>query len=145
MPGWYVLGSLGKRQIWYATLYYPEDETQGLIEVELGQEVIRYLLRTTHEVVSTHTSSSSVTSEPLLLAVGMQQTMSPYLQVTNEEWENLCMDCGSWEWIDGELDGKVELNGTGKTERNEFGGKSGISTRQITWNWCIGADSSDLL
>ena len=96
---------------------------QGLTEVEIGQDIIRYLLRTVHEVVSTHTSSTSVTSEPLLLAVGMQQTMSPYLQVTNEEWENLCMDCGSWEWIDGELDGKVELNGTGKTERNEFGGK----------------------
>ena len=89
--------------------------------------------------MSTHTSSSYVTSEPLLLAVGMQQTMSPYLQVTNEEWENLCMDCGSWEWIDGELDGK------GKMERNEFGGELEISTWQMTWNWCVSADSSGLV
>ena len=102
---------------------------EELIEMEIGQDVIRNLLRTIHEVVSTHTSSSYVTSEPLLLAVGMQQTMSPYLQVTNEEWENLCMDCGSWEWIDGGLDGRVESNGKGKTERNEFGGESRISTR----------------
>ena len=54
------------------------------------------------------------------------------------------MECGSWEWIDGELDGKAESNGKGKTGRNEFGGESRISTRQMTWNWCIRADSSDL-
>ncbi|KAL9138395.1 MAG: hypothetical protein Q9175_000378 [Cornicularia normoerica] len=58
--------------------------------------------------------------------MGTQQTISPYLQVTNEEWENLCTDCGSWEWIDGELDGKVESNGEGKKEINEFGERVGI-------------------
>ena len=94
--------------------------------------------------MSTHTSSGYITSEPLLLAVGTQQTISPYLQVTNEEWENLCRDCGSWEWIDGELDGKAESNGEGKKEKNEFGGESGISTQQMTWRWCIDVDSDEL-
>lgn len=89
-------------------------------------DVIRNLLTTIHEVVSKHTSSSYITSEPLLLAVGMQQTISPSLEVTNEERENLCMECGSWEWIDGELDGKGESNAEGKKERNDFGEKVGI-------------------
>lgn len=87
-------------------------------------------------MVSTHTSSSYDIGESLLLAVGMQQTISPSLEVTNEEWENLCMDCGSWEWIDGELDGKVESNGEGK-EKNEFGGQSEISTRHTEGECCI--------
>lgn len=80
-------------------------------------------------------------SEPLLLAVGMQQTISPSLEVTNEEWENLCMDCGSWEWIDGELDGKGESNGEGKKERNEFGGEFEISSLQTKGNRYVCADS----
>ena len=70
--------------------------------------------------------------------------MSPSLEVTNEEWENLCMDCGSWEWIDGELDGLLESNGEGEKERNEFGGESGISTQQAKEDWYIYADSSAL-
>ncbi|CAF9926962.1 MAG: hypothetical protein ALECFALPRED_003590 [Alectoria fallacina] len=52
--------------------------------------------------------------------------MNPSLEVGNEEWDNLCMDCGSWEWIDGELDGKMDLNGEGKKERNEFGERIGL-------------------
>lgn len=79
-------------------------------------------------MVSKHTSS--VISEPLLLAVGTEQTTSPSLEVSHDEWEKLCMDCGSWEWIDGELDGKVEPNKEGHRETNEFGGKSGILTQQ---------------
>lgn len=67
--------------------------------------------------------------------------MIPGLEVTNEEWENLCMDCGSWEWIDGELDGKAVSDGQGKKERNEFGGESGTSARQTMGNWYICADS----
>ncbi len=89
--------------------------------------------------MSTHTSSSSVIGEPLLLAVGAQQTISPGLEVTNEEWENLCVDCGAWEWIDGELDGKVESSGEGK-ERNEFGGESEIPTQHTEGQWCICTD-----
>ena len=106
--------------------------------------MVRKLLAAIQEVVSKHTSSGYVTSEPLLLAVGTQQTLCPSLEVTNEEWENLCMDCGSWEWIDGELDGKVESNRKGKNERNEFGGESRISTQQAAGRWSICADPGAL-
>lgn len=90
-------------------------------------------------MVSKHTSSA--TGEPLLLAVGTEQTTSPSLEVTHEEWEDLCMDCGSWEWIDGELDGVVKSNEQGQSERNEFGGESGILTRKRKQDWCIYAEN----
>lgn len=91
-----------------------------------------------------HTSSGYVTSEPLLLAVAMQQTTSPILEVSTEEWGDLCMDCGCWEWIDGELDGQNKSIGEGKKERNEFGGESGILAQQTKAIWCIFADSGAL-
>ena len=112
--------------------------------MQLGKGTIRNLLATIHEVVSNHTSTGYVASEPLLLAVGTRQTVSPSLEVPNEEWEVLCMDCGSWEWIDGELDGKVYLSGEGRNLRNEFGGESGISTQQTKGSGCICADSGVL-
>lgn len=93
-------------------------------------------------MVSKHTSSA--TSEPLLLAVGTEQTISPSLEISHEEWEDLCMDCGSWEWIDGELDGKVDSNEQGQWERNEFGGESGILTGKRKQGWCIYAENSAL-
>ena len=99
--------------------------------MRLGQDTIRNLLATIHEVVRKHTTSGYVTSEPLLLAVGTQQTTTGPI----EEWENLCMDCGTWEWIDGELDGKTEPSGEGRKERNEFGGEFGISTQQTKGSW----------
>ena len=99
-----------------------------------GQDMTQKILATIHGVLSNHTSSGYITNEPLLLAVGTQQTMSPNLQITNEEWENLCMDCGPWEWIDGELQGKVVSNGEGKKERNEFGGEFGMSAQQSRRN-----------
>ena len=112
--------------------------------MRLGKVTIRNLLATIYEVVIKHTSSGYVSSEPLLIAMGTQQTVSPSLEITNEEWEMLCMDCGSWEWIDGELDGNVDLNGGGRDPRNEFGGESGILTQQTKGNGCICADSSVL-
>lgn len=105
--------------------------------MRLEQETIRSLLATIYQVVSTHTSSRYSLSEPLLLAVGTQQTVNPSLEVTYEEWENLCMECGSWEWIDGELDDNLESDGGGRKERNEFGGESGILIQQTKRNWCI--------
>ena len=112
--------------------------------MRLDKVTVRNLLATIYEVVTNHTSSRYVNSEPLLIAMGTQQTVSPSLEVTNEEWEMLCMDCGSWEWIDGELDGNVDLNGGGRNPRNEFGGEFGISTQQTKGNECIYVDSSVL-
>ena len=73
-----------------------------------------------------HTKSGCARSEPLLLAVGAQQTASPRLELTDEEWDNICMDCGTWEWIDGELDRESTSDRRGGKERNEFGGESDI-------------------
>jgi hypothetical protein len=106
-----------------------------------GKDTIQNLLATIHEVVSNHTSSGCVSCEPLLLAVGMQQTVSPSFEITNEEWQDFCMDCGSWEWIDGELDGKAESERESKKERNEFGGRCGLLTQQRKRNGCICAES----
>ena len=76
--------------------------------------------------MSKHTSSGYIFSGPLLLAVGMRQAVSPSVEVTNEQWEELCMDCGPWEWIDGELGRNLESNKESSKERNEFGGASAI-------------------
>ena len=113
--------------------------------MRLGQDTIRTLLATINEVVSNHTSSRYDLSEPLLLAVGTQQTLDPSLEITNEEWENLCMECGYWEWIDGELHGNLESNGGGRKERNEFGGELGILIQQTECNWCIHANHGAML
>lgn len=90
-------------------------------------DAIRKLLTTIHEVIEHHTGSSYSTSEPLLLAVGMQQTMLPSLAMESEEWEDICRECGGWEWIDGEVDGVEDSKVLGREEsRNEFGEKVGL-------------------
>ena len=94
--------------------------------IRLGQDKLQNLLATIHEVVSHHTNSGYAQSEPLLLAVGAQQTASPRLELTDEEWDNICIDCGAWEWINGELGGESTSDRRGRKERNEFGGESDI-------------------
>lgn len=49
----------------------------------------------------------------------MHQPLNPHLELSTEEWEDLCRESGGWEWIDGEVGDEM---GKGK-ERNEFGGK----------------------
>ncbi len=61
-------------------------------------------------------------SEALLLAVGMQQSVGPSLEIEGEEWEDLCRECGGWEWIDGEIAEPVD-GGRAVVQRNEFGGE----------------------
>ncbi|KAL2048117.1 hypothetical protein N7G274_000028 [Stereocaulon virgatum] len=87
-------------------------------------DLIRSLLTTVHKVIEHHTRSSYSISEPLLLAVGMQQGLSPSLEMESEEWEEFCGECGGWEWIEGEV-GRGE-EGTKEVGRNEFGEKIGI-------------------
>lgn len=79
--------------------------------------------------------------EPLLLAVGVQQTITPSLEVGGEEWEDLCRECGGWEWIDGSVGDKMEVGvgggvGLGWREEkttqvedgvNEYGEKIGMA------------------
>ncbi|KAG6989836.1 hypothetical protein G7Y79_00063g093870 [Physcia stellaris] len=84
---------------------------------------IRTLLNTLSSLVSHHTSeavdSYQLTNEPLLLCLGVHQPTLPQLEITDDDWEDLCREAGGWEWIDGEAEGE----GT----RNEFGEKVGIA------------------
>ena len=84
---------------------------------------MRNILTTISGVIEHHIVSSYTTTEPLLLAVGMQQSISPSLKMVNEEWEDMCRECGAWEWIDGEVYGSSsEVNNDDDAQRNEFGG-----------------------
>lgn len=57
----------------------------------------------------------------------MQQTMFPSLVMEIEDWEDVCRECGGWEWIDGELDGVEDHKSTGIAKsRNAFGEKIGL-------------------
>lgn len=78
---------------------------------------IRLLLSTISRLLERNTSPYSLASEPVLLAVGVHQPASPHAEVSDEEWEDLCRECGGWEWVDGEVS-RDEGNGG----RNEFGG-----------------------
>lgn len=87
-------------------------------------ESIRLSLTTLRGVIEHHNRDAYATSEPLLLAVGMQQTISPCLEMDTEGWEDVCRECGGWEWIDGDIAEVDQPEGEGgsQTERNEFGG-----------------------
>lgn len=80
------------------------------------QAQIRNILNTISALLAHHTSSSYApdpSPDPLLLAVGVHQPLSPRLEVSDEAWEDLGRECGGWEWIDGEKEGGG---------RSEFGG-----------------------
>lgn len=62
----------------------------------------------------------------------MPQPLRPLLPITPEEWEDLCRECGGWEWIDGEATGKNEFGENVGRERlkealeaNEWDGGGG--------------------
>lgn len=55
------------------------------------------------------------------MIIGMPQHLRPLLNMTNDEWENLCLECGGWEWIDSEAKGK-----------NEFGENVGLERLRET-------------
>lgn len=87
-------------------------------------ESIRSSLTTIHEVIEHHTGGSYLMTEPLLLAIGLRQTVTPNLEMKTDEWEDTCRDCGGWEWVDGEIAEVYESEGERRREgkRNEFGG-----------------------
>ncbi|CAL8574575.1 hypothetical protein XPA_000530 [Xanthoria parietina] len=49
----------------------------------------------------------------------MPQPLRPLLDMSSDEWEDLGLDCGGWQWIDSEAKGK-----------NEFGEKLGLERLQ---------------
>lgn len=110
----------------------------------ITQSDIRDTLTAIHKVITHHQETASdryttVDSEPLLLVVGMSQSLRPLLEISNDEWEDLGLDCGGWQWIDSEATGK-----------NEFGEKLGLERLQEAlganeWDGGdLGADETDL-
>ncbi|KAL9591002.1 MAG: hypothetical protein Q9203_000198 [Teloschistes exilis] len=87
---------------------HPKDGEGGV-----SPNQIRRTLKTIHEVLTTHQEKSnkyaSLDNEPILLLLGMPQPLRPLLEISNDEWEDLCQACGGWEWIDGEARGKNEF------------------------------------
>ncbi|KAL8929107.1 MAG: hypothetical protein Q9172_000650 [Xanthocarpia lactea] len=85
---------------------------------EVGGSIngIRETLTTIHDVITHHqeTSNKYTTedSEPLLLLVGMPQPLRPLFEMSNDQWEDLCLDCGRWQWIDSEAEGRNEFGET---------------------------------
>lgn len=89
------------------------------------QDDIRDTLTAIHKVISHHQdtaldrATAVVDNEPLLLVIGMPQPLRPLLDMSSDEWEDLGLDCGGWQWIDSEAKGK-----------NEFGEKLGLERLQ---------------
>ncbi|KAL8860013.1 MAG: hypothetical protein Q9178_003562 [Gyalolechia marmorata] len=85
---------------------------------EVGGSIngIRETLTTIHDVITHHQETSNkyttVDSEPLLLLVGMPQPLRPLLEMSNDQWDDLCLDCGKWQWIDSEAEGRNEFGET---------------------------------
>lgn len=72
-----------------------------------------------HQDTSLERATAVVDNEPLLLVIGMPQPLRPLLEMSCDEWEDLGLDCGGWQWIDSEAKGK-----------NEFGEKLGLERLQ---------------
>lgn len=89
------------------------------------QDDIRDTLTAMQKVIAHHQDTSLdratavVDNEPLLLVIGMPQPLRPLLDMSSDEWEDLGLDCGGWQWIDSEAKGK-----------NEFGEKLGLERLQ---------------
>ncbi|MCJ1428887.1 hypothetical protein MMC29_006798, partial [Sticta canariensis] len=103
------------------------DERNGEGKGEVTLPKLRTLLTTVSTFLTHHASAAASSyafaSEPLLLAVGVHQPLNPCLELSTEEWEDLCRECGGWEWIDGEVGSEM---GKGKGDRDEFGEKFGL-------------------
>ncbi|KAL8873655.1 MAG: hypothetical protein Q9174_000909 [Haloplaca sp. 1 TL-2023] len=99
------------RRVWYfprsALLRY------GPLKEVLLQTQLRETLSTIHKTIAHHRETSnrytSVENEAILLAIGMPQPLRPLLEMTNDEWEDVCQDKGGWEWVDSEATGKNDF------------------------------------
>ncbi|KAL8694465.1 MAG: hypothetical protein Q9218_000877 [Villophora microphyllina] len=100
---------------WVVVVRKPPGQQANNEEGVVSLDKIRQTLTTIHKVHTRHRDTSNkynaLDSEPILLVLGMSQPLRPLLEISNDEWEDLCQDCGGWEWIDGEATGK---NGFGE-------------------------------
>ncbi|KAL8970618.1 MAG: hypothetical protein Q9183_001432 [Haloplaca sp. 2 TL-2023] len=92
----------------------------GVTSMSLLQTQLRETLSTIHKTIVHHRETSnnyaSIENDAILLAIGMPQPLRPLLELTTDEWEDVCHDSGGWEWIDSEATGK-----------NDFGENVGLA------------------
>ena len=77
---------------------------------------VRDILQAVHEVVRHYMGEADPYDEvepPLLLAIGLPGSGAEQRD-DKEEWDDMCRECGGWEYIDG----CTEANG----KSNEYGG-----------------------
>ncbi|KAL8893225.1 MAG: hypothetical protein Q9192_005474 [Flavoplaca navasiana] len=104
---------------------------------------IRNTLSAIHKVIIHQQETSSdryttVDNKPLLLLIGMPQPLRPLLEMSNDQWEDLGLDCGGWQWIDSEAKGKNEFGENLGLERlkealeaNEWDGTGGLGADEL--------------
>ncbi|KAL8735985.1 MAG: hypothetical protein Q9166_000547 [cf. Caloplaca sp. 2 TL-2023] len=80
----------------------------------------------------------------------MPQPLRPLLEMSNDDWEDLCLDCGGWQWIDSEATGKNEFGENVGLERlkealeaNEWDG-AGLDTDKIDFEAELGFREGDV-
>lgn len=64
---------------------------------------VECVLKAVYDVIAHHTDHYARLTEPVMSAVGMRRTAQTCLEMSIEKWENICWDCGKWEWIDGSI------------------------------------------
>ena len=69
-----------------------------------------------------HHTEGGMKGDPLLLAVRVQTTTVPTLDVAGQEWDDICDEEGGWEYIDGTVE-----QGEEKDRRNDLGERTGIA------------------
>ncbi|KAL9610040.1 MAG: hypothetical protein Q9167_005225 [Letrouitia subvulpina] len=114
-----VVQSIGA---WVVAFRKPAAAKTGDGDGSGGLDAIQRLLKTVSDVVAHHRSKEGSSSyavsagmEPCFVALGMAQSLSPRLEFADEEWEDMFRECGGWEWINSEAQGK-----------NSFGEKVGM-------------------
>ena len=78
---------------------------------------VRAILQAAYEVVRHYLGEADPYHEadpPLLLAIGLPGSGTG-LEVNGEDWDELCRECGGWEYIDGCIGTKGKSNMYGGT------------------------------
>ena len=110
-----------------------------LLKEALLQTQLRETLSTIHKTIVHHRETSnnyaSIENDAILLAIGMPQQLRPLLELTNDEWEDVCQDSGGWEWIDSEA--------TGKNDFGEYTGLARLKEALEANEWDAGGEVID--
>ncbi|KAL9637511.1 MAG: hypothetical protein Q9204_001859 [Flavoplaca sp. TL-2023a] len=135
-----VVKSLGA---WVVVVRKPASKQPDGREDGRSLDDIRHTLSAIHKVIIHHQETTSdryttVDNEPLLLLIGMPQPLRPLHEMSNDQWEDLGLDCGGWQWIDSEAKGKNEFGENLGLERlkealeaNEWDGGGGLGADEL--------------